>query len=295
MNPHSPQRDVARGRRRGGVPDNGGVSPRARGVQRLVAASWKERRMGWQDFAASPKCPVQAASPSRPAELGDRQPSSRFWANSSGPRLPVYGMMQLTAEGDLLRISTRRANHAKSAGGLTLERAAAPRRLGSFHKHNLKHLRTPLHRGKISILARVYLVPSPRSPTRRHGASGRRSRTGCARRSPRPAVSTLLLDDLPVHLGGERLVLELLLDALRFQGGDALGPDQAAGDDEAGQFVAGQQALVHHASSAAGSIWSDGRRRRRPSPPRPAPAASPRSAWDAPRATGRSRRRAAGR
>jgi hypothetical protein len=31
-----------------------------------------------------------------------------------------------------------------------------------------------------------------------------------------------LLDDLPIHLSRKRLVLELLLDALRLQRGDAL-------------------------------------------------------------------------
>src|SRR5690348_16288410 len=52
-------------------------------------------------------------------------------------------------------------------------------------------------------------------------------------------------DDLPIHLGSERLVLELLLYALYFKSSDALGPNKAAGDDKARQFVAGQQCLVH--------------------------------------------------
>ena len=52
------------------------------------------------------------------------------------------------------------------------------------------------------------------------------------------------VDVLALHLRGEALVLELLLDARGRERADAVGPDQAAGHDEAGQLVAGQQRLV---------------------------------------------------
>ena len=58
-----------------------------------------------------------------------------------------------------------------------------------------------------------------------------------------------LMDDLPVHLGGECLVFELLLDALRSQRGDSIGTHQAAGNDRTRQFVASQQTMMASAAN----------------------------------------------
>ena len=52
------------------------------------------------------------------------------------------------------------------------------------------------------------------------------------------------VDVVPLDLGGEALVLELLLDARRGERADPVRADEAAGHDEAGQLVAGQQRLV---------------------------------------------------
>src|SRR5262245_11728677 len=51
-------------------------------------------------------------------------------------------------------------------------------------------------------------------------------------------------DVLPLDLGGEALVLELLLDTRWRERVDPLGADETAGHDEAGQLVAGQERLV---------------------------------------------------
>src|SRR2546425_8764244 len=52
------------------------------------------------------------------------------------------------------------------------------------------------------------------------------------------------LDFFAVDAGGEFLVLELLEHARRFKHGDTIGPQPGTGDDEAGQFIAGQERLV---------------------------------------------------
>ncbi len=61
--------------------------------------------------------------------------------------------------------------------------------------------------------------------------------------------------------GGEGFILELLLDALRREGGDAVGADEAAGHDKPAQFVASHQGPIQRGfrfETPAGLVDGDG-------------------------------------
>lgn len=74
-------------------------------------------------------------------------------------------------------------------------------------------------------------------------------------------VLDALGDVLPADSGGEGFVLEFLSDGLCFERCDAVGPDFRAGDDEARQFIDGEEGFGHRGlaqNTGIGRVAEDG-------------------------------------
>ena len=112
-----------------------------------------------------------------------------------------------------------------------------------------------------------------------------------------PELLGALVDVLPVDAGGEGRLLQLLLDRLRLERRDPVGPDEAARVDEAGELVAGEERLLQRRVPRQAEVRGVRETPRRPRPASPPRAGSAHRPVGACRAWGaaRSRSRAAAR